>query len=78
MSGHGSPLREHAEHAAGDGEAAEDVDAGQQDRDEREDADQRVVRAPTWSSAPTTMMPEIALVTDISGVCSAWCTLPMT
>ena len=30
------------------------------------------------SMAPTTMMPEIALVTDISGVCSAWCTLPMT
>ena len=33
---------------------------------------------PICSSAPTRMMPEIALVTDISGVCSAWCTLPMT
>ena len=29
---------------------------------------------PTWSSAPTTMTPEIALVTDISGVCSACAT----
>ena len=33
---------------------------------------------PTWSRAPTMMMPLIALVTDISGVCSAWWTLPMT
>ncbi len=32
----------------------------------------------TCSRAPTTMIPEIALVTDISGVCSAWCTCPMT
>ena len=36
------------------------------------------VPCPICSSAPTTMMPEIALVTDISGVCSAWCTFPMT
>ena len=34
--------------------------------------------APSWSRAPTTMMPLIALVTDISGVCRAWWTLPMT
>ena len=33
---------------------------------------------PICSSAPTTMIPEIALVTDISGVCSAWCTWPIT
>ncbi len=33
---------------------------------------------PICSSAPTTMIPEIALVTDISGVCSAWCTCPIT
>jgi hypothetical protein len=26
---------------------------------------------PIWSRAPTTMIPEIALVTDISGVCNA-------
>ncbi len=29
---------------------------------------------PIWIRPPTTMMPEIALVTDMSGVCSAWCT----
>ena len=33
---------------------------------------------PICSSAPTTMIPEIALVTDINGVCRAWCTCPMT
>ena len=33
---------------------------------------------PICSSAPTTMIPEIALVTLISGVCSAWCTCPIT
>ena len=33
---------------------------------------------PICSSAPTTMIPEIALVTDINGVCSAWCTWPIT
>ena len=38
----------------------------------------RVVGRSTCSRAPTTMMPLIALVTDMSGVCSAWCTLPMT
>ena len=36
------------------------------------------VEAPTAISAPTTMMPEIALVTDISGVCSAGVTLQTT
>ena len=35
MSG-AQPLREHAEHAAGHGEAAEDVDGREQDRDERQ------------------------------------------
>src|SRR5690606_9936008 len=34
--------------------------------------------SPIWSMAPTTMMPLIALVTLINGVCSAWCTLPIT
>ena len=33
---------------------------------------------PICSRAPTTMIPEIALVTDISGVCRAWCTCPIT
>ena len=46
--------------------------------DEGEHGDRRLSPCPICSSAPTTMMPEIALVTDISGVCSAWCTLPMT
>ena len=74
-----SSCREHGEHAAGHGEAAEDVDAGQQDRRRTaSDGDRRRCAWPICSSAPTTMIPEIALVTDISGVCSAWCTLPMT
>src|SRR5690606_12573499 len=34
--------------------------------------------ATSCTSAPTTMMPEIALVTLMSGVCSAWATWPMT
>src|SRR3954453_10348278 len=38
-------LGEHAEHAAGHGETAEDVDARQQDRHEREHADRRLVPA---------------------------------
>src|SRR5699024_8752752 len=37
-----------------------------------------VLSIPICSSAPTTITPEIALVTDINGVCSAWCTLPIT
>ena len=37
-----------------------------------------VSRCPICSRAPTTMIPEIAFVTDMSGVCSAWCTCPMT
>ena len=61
----------------GDEEAAEDVDAGEDQRDEAEDARPRrpvaepVSGTPTASSAPTTITEEIALVTDISGVCSA-------
>ena len=42
------------------------------------DGDRRGSPCPICSSAPTTMIPEIALVTDISGVCSAWCTFPIT
>ena len=70
---------EHGEHPAGHREAAEDVDAGQQDRHEGQHGDQPLRRPwPICSSAPTTMIPEIALVTDISGVCRAWCTCPIT
>ena len=67
----------HRQHALGDQEAAEDIDRGEDQRDEAERArPQRAVvvageRTPTASSAPTTITEEIALVTDISGVCSA-------
>jgi hypothetical protein len=67
----------HAEHALGDQEAAEDVDRGEDERDEAERARQigpessATSATPTASSAPTTITEEIALVTDISGVCSA-------
>ena len=37
-----------------------------------------VSSCPIWSSAPTTMIPEMAFVTDIKGVCRAWWTWPMT
>ena len=33
---------------------------------------------PTCNSAPTTIIPDIALVTAISGVCSAWLTFQIT
>ena len=68
---------EHVEHAPGHGKAAEDVDAGHEDRQERQHGD-RGVACPICSNAPTTMIPEIALVTDINGVCNAWWTLPIT
>ena len=73
----------HAEHALGDEEAAEDVDRGEDQREEaeasRRQPDARCrAPAPTASSAPTTITEEIALVTDISGVCSAGVTLHTT
>ena len=37
-----------------------------------------VISVPTAMRAPTTIMPEIALVTDIRGVCSAGVTLQTT
>ena len=72
-----SLLLVHREHALGDQEAAEDVHRG---KDQREEAESRAQigpessptsSTPTASSAPTTITEEIALVTDISGVCSA-------
>ena len=33
---------------------------------------------PIWLRAPTRMMPEMAFVSDINGVCRAWVTLKMT
>ena len=41
----------------------------------------RKLTQPPWpicNNAPTTIMPEMALVTDISGVCSAWETFHTT
>ena len=71
----------HGEHALGDEEAAENVDRGEHDAEEAEcarppmAADRHPAHRPgstrTASSAPTTMTDEMALVTDISGVCSA-------
>ena len=79
-------LPEHREHATRDGEAAEHVDRGERERGDRKTEDQRrrppSVPAPsggaTWISAPTAMMLEIALVTLISGVCSAGVTFQIT
>ena len=73
----------HRQHALGDQEAAEDVDRGEDQRDEAEDARPERPGAPargtpTASSAPTTITDEIALVTDISGVCSAGVTAQTT
>jgi hypothetical protein len=73
-----SPSLEHLEHSLRHGEATEDVDAGHKDPDEGEARDPQLCAQTHLQQAPTTMMPLIALVTDISGVCRAWCTLPMT
>ena len=66
----------HRQHALGDEEAAEDVHAGEHQREEAEERGRAPVPSPisgtpTASSAPTTMTEEMALVTLISGVCSA-------
>jgi len=71
----------HRQHPLGDQEAAEDVDRGERQPDEAEAARPPCAGAegvapaaaptPTASSAPTTITDEMALVTDISGVCSA-------
>ena len=61
----------------GDEEAAEDVDRGEDSamkpsaRAQPGAVAERPAATPTASSAPTTITEEIALVTDISGVCSA-------
>ena len=69
----------HCEHALGHQEAAEDVDRGEHQGKEAErarpepgrESSASAVDTPTARSAPTTMTEEMALVTDISGVCSA-------
>ena len=65
----------HRQHALGDEEAAENIHAGEHQRDEAEEACRAgpspISGTPTASSAPTTMTEEMALVTLISGVCNA-------
>ncbi|MNE67629.1 hypothetical protein D3C80_1632480 [compost metagenome] len=42
---------------------------------------ERKLTQPPWpicNNAPTTIIPEIALVTDINGVCNAWLTFHTT
>ena len=65
-------LAEHFQHAIGDAESADDVDGGGGDGDEAEDvARSAIVAAPARTSEPISEMPEMALVADISGVCSS-------
>ena len=78
-------LAVHGEHALGHQEAAEDVDRREDEADEAERprpdrplAEAGATLTPTASSAPTTITEEIALVTDISGVCSAGVTCQTT
>ena len=62
----------HRQHPRGDREAAEDVDAGQHHREQaRAISPSRDPAAAAAISAPTMITDEIALVTAISGVCSA-------
>ena len=66
----------HREHPLGDEEATEDVDAASTSAMKPKSRaspvpSQPVSGTPTASSAPTMMTEEIALVTDISGVCRA-------
>ncbi len=61
----------HGEHAAGDRESAEDVDAGQHHAKQPSHFDEALPAAAPAISAPTMMTLEMALVTAISGVCSA-------
>ena len=73
------PLLEHLEHAVGDEVAADDVGGGRNDGDEAEHARQRGADpSPLIRIAPTTEMAEMALVSDISGVCSSGETLRMS
>ena len=82
-----SLLAEHCQHALRDREAAGHVDRGERDADHREPADPRrparsrriaASGGAICTSAPMTMMLLIALVTLISGVCSAGVTFHTT
>ena len=77
---------EHFQHAPRDGEAAEHVDRDERDTDDGEFDNPGFGRSAlsaasggaTCTSAPMAMMLEIALVTLISGVCSAGVTFQIT
>jgi hypothetical protein len=71
-------LPEHLQHALGDQEAAEHVDGGQRHRDVPATWPTGPSVRPAASMAPTMMIAEIALVTAISGVCSAGVTVQTT
>ncbi len=66
----------HFQHALSHGKTTENINAGDQHRDKAQEADPAAVAI--CNNAPTTIMPEMALVTDISGVCSAWETFHTT
>ena len=71
---------EHLEHAVGDEEAADDVDRAEDDRDDEHDLVERAGRSlsPSTRRPPSTTIPWIAFVPDISGVCSVFGTFEMT
>ena len=70
---------EHLQHAVGDEEAADDVDRRADDGDEAEDRARPCRgREPAATSEPTSEMPEMAFVADMSGVCSSGGTRVMT
>ena len=71
-------LPEHLEHAARDEEAAEDVDRGERHRQHAHPLAKPPSVSAAASMAPTMTIAEIALVTAISGVCSAGVTVHTT
>ena len=71
-------LLEHLEHALGDQEPAEGVDGHERHRDGAEDGAAVERPGPAARMAPTTMTELIALVTLMSGVCSAGVTFHTT
>ena len=70
---------EHLEHPVGDHETADHVDRGCRDRQKAQHRGSTSRWSPpAATSEPTSEMPEMALVADISGVCSRAGTLVMT
>ena len=71
-------LLEHLEHALGDEEPAEGVDGDQRHGDRAEQRAEAAVPTPAARMAPTMITELMALVTLISGVCSAGVTFQTT